>query len=225
MREATQKETTVMKMAATLASTRDIDKAVEDAIEIYGKVIHKLERPPLVTSIETSAPADDDDIWGDDAWGEDEEEKKVPKIPSIWDADVKEQFDALPSQGRSIFPKFGPAVMKEVSSSNISSMGHSIVVSGAKPGEFVVSLFLQFKGGDYYRYDAVPLQVLQELMKQAVESYKGNPDASVGSNFHHLVKVPADEGVFRCWKLKDRDWVEVLPKSERTKELKKRATK
>lgn len=116
----------------------------------------------------------------------------------------------LPCDTQSL-PGVDKAVMMyEVSSSNLSAMGLSM------PDDNLRVLYVRFKGGTIYRYYSITDQVWRDLSIEAVKAQKGVQEASVGSLFHHAIKVPADEGKLNCHKLDDENiWRVVLPKTQR----------
>lgn len=118
------------------------------------------------------------------------------------------------------FPEDGATVMVEVESSNLSLLGFGPLIQREDHTE--QTAFIMFKGQAYYKYEHVHSKQVEVLMEQALGAEAGEPEASLGSMFHHLVKVPADEGTIKCFRLKDERWVEVPKKSDRIKEAKGR---
>ena len=117
-----------------------------------------------------------------------------------------------------------PAVKSEVTmylmnSENVLKLGFT-----PKPNtEDQVTLYVIFKGGATYRYSPVEAVRGDDLLEQAKQKLQGIQEASVGSAFHHLIKVPADEGKIKCQRLDGDTWVAVPTKAERTKALKEKA--
>ena len=107
-----------------------------------------------------------------------------------------------------------PVGMYEVSSSNLSAMGVQEFNSNGE--EFSWTLYVRFKGGSMYRYFPVSDEQWTDLCIEAVKAKNGVQEASLGSLYHHAIKVPADEGKIQCHRQDTQGvWYDVLPKSQR----------
>lgn len=122
-------------------------------------------------------------------------------------------------QGRSQNVQFpgvtGPVEMMDVDSSNLSALGYKTLGGQC-------ALYVRFKGGTYYRYVPVSPQVIADLAAEMWKSEAGEPEASVGSLFHHAVKAKADAGTIECYKLEGDVWIVVPPKAQRTQIIKEK---
>lgn len=112
-----------------------------------------------------------------------------------------------------------PIRMYDVDSSTISAFGAKRLAHDP----LIVTLYVRFKSGaTVYRYNPTPTADWNTLLNLAIRRKNGVQEASTGSFFHHAVKVKAEEGTLNCQRLTDDGWVNVLPKAERTKQIKQR---
>lgn len=198
------------------------------------------EQTPIASPVEFGAGADDADVpelpaesttdEGDDPFAEDTAVDESDD-DDLWNTDESpeedpeldyQKADKLLTNSDVLFTGVGnPVTMYEVSSANITGFGATI----SQKDQSNCTLYAQFKGGTSpYRYGPVTVVKFNFLLSEAVRVAQGRQDASVGSTFHNLIKVDADAGKIKCQRLADGKWVEVLPKSQRTKAMKE-ATK
>jgi hypothetical protein len=79
-------------------------------------------------------------------------------------------------------------------------------------------IYTRFKGGAHYRYFPHATATWEGLLDEMKQKARGIQEASVGSLFHHTVKVPAEEGETTCERLTDEGtWVTVPKKADRPK--------
>jgi hypothetical protein len=121
--------------------------------------------------------------------------------------------------GESVAPA-GPGIMVrmyDVDSSNLSAMGVTPDDELNPPSS--LTLYVTFKGATTYRYSPIAEATWEALHGEAVRVARGDQEASVGSTFHHMVKVYADEGVIKCERLDEEGgfWRVVPPKAQRPK--------
>lgn len=109
-------------------------------------------------------------------------------------------------------PGVGLVRMWAVQSANVSAIGN--VTINAALGTIVI--YLRFKGAAFYRYFPGTDEMWQDLVTEAQKVESGDQEASVGSLYHYMLKVPADNGEIKCHKLDGDTWREVLPKAQRT---------
>lgn len=114
-----------------------------------------------------------------------------------------------------------PIRMYDADSSTLSAIGCKELNSDP----LVVTLYARFKSSPLpYRYNPVPKADFNSLLNELIRKHNGIQEASAGSFFHWTVKAKAEEGLIKCQRLtEDGRWVEVLPKTERTKAIKERA--
>lgn len=72
---------------------------------------------------------------------------------------------------------------KKVKSSHLESVGYDA---------FTQTLVVEFKSGNIFAYCPVPILQYEEIINAS----------SVGSTFHKLIRVPANQGVILAQKLK-----------------------
>lgn len=148
------------------------------------------------------------------------EESSEPK--SDPELDWQRADKVLPTQELKLDKVDNPITFYGVDSSNLKGFGRNI--NQAKPE--MCTAYIMFGKGDViniYRYGLVSLNRFNQLLSEAVRKEEGLPEASVGSLFHVLIKEPADKGEILCQRLKDGEWIPILPKSQRVKEAKKNA--
>lgn len=192
------------------------------------------EAPAVVT--ESVSDDDDDDDWDlddddelkadeDDELAADEDEEGTEEVNPLEgeEAITYEDADQVLEFEDVMFHKVPDAVrMYEVLSSNVKAIGAREV--SKSPG--TATVYVQFKqGGTIYRYNPISLKAFNEtLLDQAVKKVRGLVEASVGSAFYALCREPADKGDVVCQRLVDNNkWATVQPKSERKKEIQKKA--
>lgn len=157
--------------------------------------------------------ADDDGLWDTD------EENMTDEHPELdyLKADKSLEFEDVDFTAVS-----GTVRMYEVSSSNLSRIGARI----NQKEQTLCTFYAQFKGGATpYRYGPVPVDSYYEVLSEAVRASEGRPDASVGSLYHHLIKVEAEAGKIKCQQLTGGNWIEVPAKKDRIKAAKDRVAK
>lgn len=116
-----------------------------------------------------------------------------------------------------------PVKMYDVNSSTISAIG----CRELSKTPLNVVLYVRFKTSgplSYYRYNPVQKADYNNLLNEVVRTHEGVKEASVGSLFHHTIKVKAEEGEIKAQKLRDDDQWHIVPtKAERTKDIKLRS--
>lgn len=116
-----------------------------------------------------------------------------------------------------------PVTMYQVDSSNLNDLGAII----KQTDQNFCTLYVRFKGGENpYRYGPVKMTVWNELLGEAVRKAEGNQNTSIGSLFHHLVKLDAEAGTIKCQMLQaSGTWTEVEPRKARVQRIKEKHTK
>lgn len=127
--------------------------------------------------------------------------------------DIDRKYKQIVLESEDIdLPDVGLVRMWNVQSANVSAIGNVSITDDAS----LLTLYMRFKGGAYYRYLPVKDEVWQDIVTEAQKVEAGDQQASVGSLYHHAIKVPSDEGELQCHKLDGSVWRVVLPKSQRT---------
>lgn len=111
-----------------------------------------------------------------------------------------------------------PIRMYDVDSSNVSRIGAKVLNNDPQ----IVTFYVQYKGGIPYRYNPVTRADWNEALNLAIRKHKGIQEASVGSFIYNGIRILADEGTIKCQRLDGETWVKVLPKAERTRQIKNR---
>lgn len=132
-----------------------------------------------------------------------------------------EDLRLLESDVRSFNPFDEPVTLYDVNSSNVSQIGateytfHPSTGVVLDPTMNLWCVYIIFKGNMTYKYFPVHDGVWQGLVKEAIGAARNSKIASVGSYYHHNIKVPADNNEYRCQRWDDIDgrWVDVLPKT------------
>lgn len=115
-----------------------------------------------------------------------------------------------------------PVKMYDVNSSTISAVG----CRELSKTPLNVVMYVRFKSSgplSYYRYNPVQKSDYNNILNEIVRTHEGVKEASVGSLFHHTIKVKAEDGDIKAQKLKDDQWYIVPTKAERTKDIKLRS--
>lgn len=111
-------------------------------------------------------------------------------------------------------------IFVDVNSSNLSAMAFNPRGNESPDADWEV--LARFKGGGIYRYSPVETEAISDLQIEIKKAARAEPDASVGSIFHHVIKSRADAGSIECHKLEGDVWILVPPKAQRTQVMKER---
>lgn len=181
-----------------------VDPGLADSLEVEGN--------PEPDEVEDPFAEDTDEA--DDLWATDDEAEATEENPEL---DYLRANKAIPNEEVQYAGVPQTVLMFEVGSANISRIGARI----KQEDQVKCTLYAEFKGGvQPYRYAPVATARFNELLGEAVRKSEGRQEASVGSLFHHLIKVEADDGKIGCQRLADGKWVNVLPKKDRLKVVK-----
>lgn len=172
---------------------------------------------------------DDDDLWATDEADDNDPFADDEPTPEPGDGTEENpeldylKADKVLTHAEEKLPGVSdPVVMYEVSSSNLSKIGGRI----NQDKQELCTVYTFFKGGaEPYRYGPVQTARYNEILSEAVRAGEGRPEASVGSLYHHLIKVDAEAGDIRCQRLVGGKWVDVPPKKERLKLVKNKHAK
>lgn len=188
--------------AKTVVSDPDIELATDPEPEEKPKVkVHKKKKEKQEVADPDFEGAEEESVLEDDK--EYEQADELMQFEDVQFKDVKT-----------------PIRMYDTNSGVLSAIGAKILTKDP----LIVTLYVRFKSGDsVYRYNPVALTDWQTIMNLAIKrTVHGIQEASAGSFFHHAIRVKADDGIISCQRLADKGWVNVLPKSERTKQIKNR---
>lgn len=177
------------------------------------------EPPTVEEAVAANVEADPFDDDDDELWGTVEVAPEIPEHPEL---DYLKADKVLVSAEVQYAGVNQPIQMYEVSSSNLSRIGATI----NQKDQTVCNFYGEFKGGTQpYRYGPVTVERWHEMLSEAVRAAQGRPEASVGSLYHHLIKLEAEEGRIKCQRLVDTAWVIVPPKKDRVKQVKDKVNK
>lgn len=183
--------------------------------------IHGQKPDGAVLATSTShVPVDDDSIWDDGDWGEEE-------VSAEW-----ANYEELEAKAKTILKWSTQMILNEpnkssmvdifeINSSHMSTIGATVFPSATDH----MIIYCGFKGGaTNYRYHPVSQQVWCELLEDAIKTANGqSPEASVGEVFWDCLRKPAEEGKIVAERYEDEGkWVKIPTKAQRQAERKAR---
>jgi hypothetical protein len=203
------------------------DPSPLQAIDVAPEV--EAEPDPLEEPVVLETADEDDDLWAtdetddDDPFADDE-----PVEPGDVSDEENPELDYLRAEKvlthneEKIPGVSDPITMYEVSSSNLSKIGNRI----NQEKQELCTVYTFFKGGaEPYRYGPVMTAKYNDILSEAVRAGEGRQEASVGSLYHHLIKVDAEAGDIKCQRLVNGKWADVPPKKDRLKLVKNKHAK
>lgn len=207
----------VMSVLTPEMTARELPEDTPEAMPIEEWLAPVEAKVPAIEDEEESVPVPSEPEMDDFDFGED---APAPPEPREYDASHLEITPTVITYVDKDEEKTLNIDMIECAeSSNISAYGH--IIKGSDDDGDIAMFYCRFKSGAIYRYAPVRLPWIIEITRNNIGKLNGDPTASVGSAFHHLIKSPADDGKIYCQKLNDDlRWVNVPPKSERTKKMK-----
>lgn len=199
----------------------DPDTEEQEAIDVEHRVIDESETDPEFKA-EVVPPAEPKPRTRKEKHEANDPDFKVAEKPAVVESKPGTEFlqaDNLLVFEDVTFPETKqPIRMYDVDSSNVSRIGAKVLTADPQ----TVTFYVQYKGGIPYRYNPVTRSDWNEALNLAIRKHKGIQEASVGSFIYNGIRILADEGTIKCQRLDGDTWVKVLPKAERTKQIKNR---